>query len=69
MKIAKCTIQRNQIEHLIHNLKALAKAYDKPSNRKHFYCHFIQAEQRRSLVDILLNRKSGLTVMLHMERK
>lgn len=71
MKIAKFTIKRSQIDHLIHNLKALQKLHDSPSNKGRFTaCNFLEMAYKPSWFNKLFRRdkEPRFRVIIQIER-
>lgn len=67
MKVAKFTIKRGQVDHLIHTLKALAKLHDSPQKNRFVACQFLQMERPQNAVNKLLKRDPKFLVIIQID--
>lgn len=69
MKIAKFTIKRGQVDHLIHSLKALAKLHDNPATNTRFVaCNFLQMQRPQNALNKLLKRSPKFVVIIQIDK-
>lgn len=69
MKIAKFTVKRGQIDHLIHSLKALAKLHDSPSTKTRFVaCKFLQMDRPQNAINKFFKRSPKFLVILQIDK-